>query len=351
VKWQHFLSIFIPLTLGTHEDRASAFAQESRILIGVGQSQTVRVPQLSRVSVSTGRLVKVRAFPPATLVMTGLRTGKATIRAWDIKGSETVFHAEVIPADLFAVTSGMDEPEVIKVKLEFLELDRSLSQTLGFRWPESFQFSGQASVNGSPSTTGLNYSAGISSARGLIQHLLREGWAKLLARPELFVRLGEQAVFHSGGEIPVATSSEQYGRHHRHVEWKPYGLTVKVRPKSGDKLHFDSDINVEVSELNPAQGLEGVPAINRRHVNTKMHSRDGETVILSGLVRQAAHSGHEGIPGLSSIPLLGSLLFSNRSEGTTENEIVMAVTFSLATRSDHRRARELSERYEGASLP
>src|SRR5207248_1584837 len=123
-----------------------------------------------------------------------------------------------------------------------------------------------------------------------------------------------------------------YGRYHRQVDWKPFGISVRVRPQSADRYHISSDIRIEVSELNPAASMDGIPGLTKRHLETKMSSRDGETVVLTGLVRQAASVEKEGLPFLSNIPLLGLLFSSKRTTGD-ENEILMAVTFSFTTRA------------------
>ena len=170
--------------------------------------------------------------------------------------------------------------------------------------------------------------------------MIKEGWGRILASPELYVRLGEDATFHSGGEVPITTASESFGHSFQHVEWKPYGLTVKVRPQSGDGLHIRSDVQVEISELNRGAAVDGVPGLTKRELQTKINALDGETVILSGLVRQTASEERQRVPFLSSIPLLGSL-FSSKAETREESEILMAVTYTLATRS--RQQQELED--------
>ena len=170
--------------------------------------------------------------------------------------------------------------------------------------------------------------------------MIRDGWAKLLATPELYVRMGEEAIFSSGGELPVASSSENYGRSVKHVEWKPYGLSVKVRPQSVDNLNIFSDLDIEISEVDASRALEGVPALSKRHLQTKMESRVGETVVLSGLLRQAASSERQALPVLGDIPLLGDLLFASRNQVHDETEIFMAVTFSISSREQQEGKRE-----------
>lgn len=339
--WRLSIVLFtFPLTLA-----ASTYVQ-----LGLGLSRTLKVPQLGKATVASGKIARVRAVPPTTLVVTGLKVGKTTVRAWDRSGRESAFDVTVLPLELLDPLENNLAQGVVKVSLEFLELDGALTQSLGIRWPEALQFSGAA--NAGTGISGLNYTASFTSAQGWIHHLLREGWAKVLASPELHVRLGEEARFHSGGEIPVATSSENYGRSHKHVEWKPYGLHVKVRPRSGDNLHISSDIEVDVSEVDASRAWEGVPSLTKRHLETKMQSLDGETVILSGLLRKTAMSERSSVPLLSSIPLIGNWLFSHRREGSEQTDIFMAITFSFNTRRQQREEIEsFRERFRASDAP
>ncbi len=316
--------------------------------LGVGLSKSLSVDKLARAAVANGKVAKARALPPSTLLLTGIHPGKTTVRAWDEKGVESVYEVDVVPADLVR-TPADDGDGVVKISLEFLEIDSLVGESLGIRWPDAIHFQGAG--HWEQATSGLNYTATFGSARGLIQLVLHQGWGRVLAKPDLYVRLGEEAIFHSGGELPVSTATETYGRYHRQVEWKPFGLTVRVRPRSGDHYHISSDIKVDVSELNPATAIEGIPGLTKRNFETKMSSRDGETVILSGLVRQAASVEKEGIPFLSGIPLLGSLFSSKRTTGD-ENEIMMAVTFSLATRGGtSEKPGKFRARFDSAEAP
>jgi len=262
------------------------------------------------------------------------------VRVWTKLGQITPYEITVIPVELYHELIGTKPKPVVKIGLEFMELDAAISRDFGFRWPEAVSFAGQAVLHGSKNTTGLNYSVSASSTKGVLQFLKREGWARLLANPDLYVRMGEEAIFHSGGEFPVSTSIGQYGQHHRKVEWKPYGLTVKVLPRSADGLNIHSAIEVEISEVNHSLASEGIPAITKRNLKTKMNSIDGQTVILSGLVRQMASKEEEGVPLLSDIPILGGLFFKKKSKIKEETELVMAITFSLANRAREKEALE-----------
>jgi pilus assembly protein CpaC len=301
----------------------------------VGFSHTVEVPHLRRAAIANAKIARVRASGGNRLLIVGLRPGLTVLRAWDAAEREFRFAVEVLSPALDPSLQTSENRDVIQVALEFLELDRTAGRNLGIHWPDAFQVDGGLQMQGAASMTGLNYSLGVQSSSGFLQLLVRNGWAKVLAHPDLYVRLGEEADFRSGGEFPVPSTQETYGRYQRYVEWKSYGLVVKVRPESGDRLHIRSDIHVEVSEPNPGGGIDGIPALNRRNLDTKMNSEDGETVILSGLVKQGTTHDEDGIPILSSIPLLGGL-FSRRSESSEETEILIAVTFSFSTRARER---------------
>ncbi|MBI4404027.1 MAG: pilus assembly protein N-terminal domain-containing protein [Deltaproteobacteria bacterium] len=303
-------------------------ASVRKITLGTGFSRVIRIPQLVRVAIANSKIAKVRAVPPDQVLVTGIARGTTTLQVWASANQQSTYEISVVPAELAEPLNGDENDSVVKIALEFIEMDNSFGQSLGIRWPEASQFSGHFTYSGSDSTSGINYTAAFSSARGLIQHLLKEGWAKMIANPDLYVRLGEEAIFHSGGEFPIPTSSESGGRYWRHVEWKPFGLTVKVRPKSIDKVHFHSDVKVELSETNVSSAVEGIPSLTRRQLETKMYSLDGETVILSGLLRQASSATREGLPWLSSIPLVG-FLFGSRNQSSETTELVLAVTFSI----------------------
>jgi Flp pilus assembly secretin CpaC len=324
--------LIISLSLRAETIPADIPPDPTPLTLAVGMSTTVQLPHLARAAVADGKIARVRSVSPSALLITGLRAGNTMVRAWSAEGREWVYQVAVVSRPLSERMNRGAERGVVKVALEFLELDRAFTRGVGIRWPDTIHFNGSAALQGSADNSGLNYVLTFTSAQGWLQSLVREGWARILAQPDLYVRLGEEAVFHSGGEIPVPSATETYGREYRHVEWKPFGLTVKVRPESGDSLHISSDIRLELSELNPAASVEGIPALTRRQLDTKMDSLDGETVILSGLLRQVGSEEKEGVPVLSSIPLLGSL-FSRRGQSHQETEIFVAVTFSLTTRS------------------
>lgn len=314
-----------------------AFATDLRLV--VGENTSLSVPGLIRAAVGDSRLLRVKAVNESELLLTGLRTGFTTVRAWRKGEPPIVYQVNVIAVALDPRRSE-GRSRVVKIALDFLEIQAATSQKLGLRWPEGLQFHGGGSWQMGHATSGINFMAGFETARGFLQSLLQQGWAKSLARPELYVRLGEEATFHSGGEFPVSTSTENYGRYHRHVEWKTYGLTVKIKPHSVDRYQIPADVFVEISEMGQAASNEAIPSVTKRMVSTKMDFVDRETVLLSGLIRRVDRYERHSTPGLSALPIVGPIFFRAETGNKEDTELLMAMTASFEGRQPQEERRE-----------
>ena len=303
--------------------------------IPVGQSVVLKIPKLLQAAVANGKIVKVRARPPSELLITAMKPGVTSVRAWAEGGTELHYEVNVLPPDVSATLDPLLGQSVVRITLEFIELDGSLTRNIGVHWPDSISLLGTGTWHSDPSMTGVNLTGSFATAKMWVDHLVSDGWARLLANPEIYVRMGEEATFHSGGELPVTSASESYGKTFRHVEWKPFGLTVKVRPKSADLAHIASDVKVEVSEVNRSQVVDGVPSLTRRKVETKMFSKDNQTVLLSGLRREIASQEKSAFPILGNVPIVG-FFFTDSRGGSEETEILISITFSSAPQNTHR---------------
>lgn len=298
------------------------FAEESKeLFIEESNHQTFFTKGIEKIAVGNSKIIRVRLINSDQILITGIKEGTTSLILFG-KEFEKKLNVNIVKKNVLS--------QVARISLEFLELDSSLTKELGVRWPEATTLQFQGSSN----FEGLNISGAFKDSKIMLNHFLKQGWAKTLAKPELFVKIGEEAHFHSGGELPVTLTTESYGRNYKSVQWKPYGLTVKVRPRSTDFYHIHSDILMELSELNRSQTFEGIPSLAKRKVDTKMQSIDGETVVLSGLLRQAEGEEKTSVPILSSIPLLG-LLFNSRKVDREETEILVAVTVILSNQKEY----------------
>jgi len=323
-----FLLLFAPV----------AEAAPSRIVVGVGYNEVIPVQELRRAAIADSTIAKVKAVPPNQVLVTGKKPGHTMLRLW-AGGKTLAYEVDVLSLDQYRQYLGSQHERVVKIDLEFLEISDSVRKSYGMKWPERVAIAGSVLGKYGPAVSETNAAVSAQSTQGFLNLLVGEGFARVLARPELYVRLGEKATFHSGGEFPVVTRYSFFGKNVRNVEWKRYGITVNVLPKSFDRVHFQADVEIEISEIDMATLDKEIPSLKRRELNTKINSVDGETTLLSGLIRQVAAESTEGIPILSDIPLLG-LLFKREKMDRVENEIMMAVRFSMG------RPKESWQRYQ-----
>jgi len=318
------------------------FQESPKILrIPLSGSETLKIPGLQKVAIANKELAKVRALENGVLLITAKKSGITTLRVWKINGLEEVYELHLVPRVL--IPKGDPKDSVVHVVVEFYEISSKGGEKFGIKLPDTFTLLSQAGVmNG-----GFQYSANMGLSPMTLQAMVRDGVAKILAKPNLSVVLGEEAVFHSGGELPIPKASEiSLVKVQRNVEWKPYGMSVRIRPQSASSLRIGSEIKVEMSEVQNYQSIEGIPSLSQRKVHTKIVSEDGETVLISGLQRQLQSNIEEGA-FLNRIPILGPI-FGVKEKSQETSELLVALTLSFATRSKERESIEqMHERLHG----
>ncbi|MGK0619769.1 secretin N-terminal domain-containing protein [Meiothermus cerbereus] len=106
-----------------------------------------------------------------------------------------------------------------------------------------------------------------------------------------------------------------------------YGLLVRVRPQ----VSTDGNILLEVFTQtggDPADGPAGSIRIPQQSTLSKLRIRDGQTVVLGGLVQKVTDTSESKVPLLGDIPLLGEL-FKQRTSSVKDDELIVIITGSI----------------------
>ncbi|RZL40550.1 MAG: hypothetical protein EOP35_00505 [Rubrivivax sp.] len=151
--------------------------------------------------------------------------------------------------------------------------------------------------------------------------LAQDGKATLLAEPQLSARNGAKASFLAGGELPYAVSN----RDGTTILFKPYGIKVDITPRVDASGVIRATIESEVSSIDRSVTTTFGPALLTRKTNTEFNLRDGETLVLSGLLQRDSSTDIDKVPLLGDIPILGALFRSKRFQNK-ETELVVFVT-------------------------
>lgn len=196
-------------------------------------------------------------------------------------------------------------------------------------------------------TTGNSLSACLSAFE-------RVGLVRTLAEPNLTAVSGEAGHFLVGGEFPVPTGSDDTGR--VSIEFKPYGVGLGYTPvvMSGGRISLK--LSTEVSELSSlgaftlsngsASSALTVPGLSVRRAETTVELPSGGSLMIAGLLQQTSKQAIDSLPGMTNMPILGSL-FRSRDFQNGETELVIIVTPYIV---DPAKPRDLQTPADGLDL-
>ncbi|HRO66493.1 MAG TPA: hypothetical protein PL182_02905 [Pseudobdellovibrionaceae bacterium] len=198
---------------------------------------------------------------------------------------------------------------VIRVEIAVAEVRRDALKNYGVGLPTTVQAT--LLPDGSWQKGDLAFSA---------QAMEKAGHGRLLARPTLLCRSGKEAEFVAGGEFPIKIFNDRV----QDVIWKKYGIVVTVKPKADRAGRMSLAVSVEVSSIDDARQVDGIPGLLTNRVASHFDLSRPRVIALSGLIKQEDGTSHQGLLGLSQLPILGAL-FSSRSWREHRTELVIFV--------------------------
>ena len=163
----------------------------------------------------------------------------------------------------------------------------------------------------------------------ILNALETQGNANILSTPSLLTLDNEEAFITVGQQVPFVTGSytntgvgNGAQNPFQTIERQSVGVTLKVTPQINEGDSVVLDIVQEVSSIS-AQILAASDVItNERKIETKVLANDSDIVVLGGLVKDDVQDSTQGVPILSSIPLLGRLFRNDVVTVTKSNLLV-----------------------------
>jgi len=156
---------------------------------------------------------------------------------------------------------------------------------------------------------------------GFIQAMQSEGLATILAQPRLLAMSGQNAVFQVGGEIPIRIATGFA----TDVEFKPFGTIVNFIPRVSEEGSIMLTVTPEVSQPDFDSTVEGIPSFRTRRASTSTRLKDGETLVIGGLLQTNRRETVRGVPYLKDIPGL-RYIFATTNYTDEVIELMVVVT-------------------------
>ncbi|MFZ5801392.1 MAG: TonB family protein [Candidatus Omnitrophota bacterium] len=238
-----------------------------------------------------------------------------------------------------------DDNSLVQIDVQILELSKSVTDQLGIAWVSALQVREEPYTSGSTTTGGttttlnkidtfakiwriVDWSRDALTAK--LNMLISEGKGRVLSRPKLVCMSGKEAEFLVGGQVPIITTTTTTGGTvQTNVEFRPYGVNLKIKPVVREDNKIDTTIDTEVSSIDSGNSVTvsgyTVPAFATRSASTQLYLKDGQTIFIAGLIKNEESNALQRLPAISKIPILGEL-FKSKTFRDSETELVVSLT-------------------------
>ena len=167
----------------------------------------------------------------------------------------------------------------------------------------------------------------------MIQALASQNKIKVLSRPNITTMSGEEAEILIGGELPIPTSKDG----EISVEWKPYGIKLKIKPQVDQENKITSKVEAEVSGIDASVSIPTsagkIPGLISRKASTMLSVPDGQTMAIGGLMNSDESKVITKVPILGDIPIIGEF-FKHTSTSKDKRELMILITPTIVTNND-----------------
>jgi pilus assembly protein CpaC len=171
----------------------------------------------------------------------------------------------------------------------------------------------------------LSHVTGNIALTSVYRLLQNKAVTEILAQPQLVMKNGRAGGFLAGGEVPLPFASDEDVT----IEFKPFGVRLDFVPTLTWSDTIDLRVLPEVSEIDPSVAVTfagvTIPGFRVRRSVNRVEMREGETLIISGLLDKRLLRDLTKFPFLGDLPIIGALFRTTRFRNQ-ETELVFVVT-------------------------
>ena len=157
-----------------------------------------------------------------------------------------------------------------------------------------------------------------------IRALITDGRAKMLARPNITTVQGHEALINIGAEVPVPRVVNANSVTTTGIDYREAGIILRYTPRVTADGNIVARVHTEVSTPVFVEDLKAY-RFQKRSADTTVRLRNGETMVIGGLIDSDESRSLAKIPFLGDIPILGAFFRSVRTS-KTETELMIFLT-------------------------
>ena len=182
-----------------------------------------------------------------------------------------------------------------------------------------------------PNLNGLMFTRGFvdgsSRVDATLEAIAQNNEVRLLARPSLTVGNNQEGEIQIGAEVPVEAgeSISAGGLSTTNIQYRDTGIGLLITPQ----INEDGVVNLIINQTlrsvdNSASGINNNPVFNNQEITTTVVVRDGDNIVLGGLIQTDTENLNTGVPLLNRVPGIGNL-FSYQQDNLERRELFIVL--------------------------
>ncbi len=243
--------------------------------------------------------------------------------------------AEPFMGDLILLFKETVIDDLVLIDAQVTELNQTLTSSLGVDWQTGDNTNLFINYTETlPSTDGdvadyfkIGDFNRTSSLLAVVNAMVEEGEGRILSKPKLLVKSGEEASFLVGGEIPIrTTTSTSSGTTTENVDFKDYGISMNITPAVTNNNKVEMGLKLEITEIDESVKVGSDVGFTKRNTETQLLLDDNQTVVIAGLIKNKSQETIKKVPYLAEIPFLGALFRNKSIPSNQDQELVISLT-------------------------
>jgi type II secretion system protein D len=199
-------------------------------------------------------------------------------------------------------------------------------------------FAGTLFANVASGTGGLTVSGSGSNINYLVRALQSQGRLRVIQEPKILTLNNVAANIVVGQQVPIISNSTintVAGGTTNTITYQQLGIILEVIPHINPDGFIKMELHQENSSIdttrtvpistNPNGGATTAPVFQTQTAETILNVKDGETIVIGGLISDSVQESVQKVPFLGDIPIVG-LAFSGRTQSVQKTELIIVLT-------------------------
>jgi type IV pilus assembly protein PilQ len=147
------------------------------------------------------------------------------------------------------------------------------------------------------------------------------GTAKLISRPKVMTQNNVPATIQQTTQIPVQTNVNNTIT----TQFQSFGLNLNVNPQITEAGTILLQVTITNQQPDFARAVNGIPSVASQSATTQVLVPDGGTAVIGGILVDQDTINVKQVPGLGSVPIIGTLFKSTNTAKSTA-ELIFFIT-------------------------